>query len=389
MKQEIMQSKSRYTILIVDDIHINIKILTYLLRDEGYGTISAKSGEEALTILENKKVDLIILDVMMPSMDGFEVCRQLKIQPETAPIPIIFVTAKNQTEHIIKGLKAGAQDYVTKPFNNAELLARVNTHIELKVSRKRLEINNKVLEKAIEQRTKELELANRQLLRLDRSKTNFINIINHELRTPLNGIAGFSSLLEKELTTKRQQKLMQLLKDSVNRLATFMEASLLITKLDIEKYPIKKDVFSIKELLNKLLDILNTPIQTKNIEVVIDWNTIDELKVNADRQLFEIALRHILTNAVNFTGYESKIWVKAEITQEKNTISICDSGEGFSEEVLDGLFLLFSTGNVDYYSKGFGLGLATVKLIMDIHSGEIKLQNRDEGGACVKLIFNN
>ncbi len=146
-----MENKYQPIILIVDDVSINLQVLGNILKKSGYKISAALSGKQALTIIENTKPDLILLDIMMPEMDGFEVCKILKSKPETKDIPIIFLTAKTEKQDVIDGINLGAVDYVTKPFNSTELLARVNNHIELKLSKDELQRVNKELTTSLAQ----------------------------------------------------------------------------------------------------------------------------------------------------------------------------------------------------------------------------------------------
>jgi DNA-binding response OmpR family regulator len=134
--------KDNTYILVVDDNHENLKVVGNYLKEKNYKIALATDGESAMKILENNKIDLILLDIMMPGMDGFEVCRLLKEKEETKEIPIIFLTARNETEDIIKGFELGGVDYISKPFNKEELFARVNNHIQLKIAKDLLIQNN-------------------------------------------------------------------------------------------------------------------------------------------------------------------------------------------------------------------------------------------------------
>ena len=188
-----------YKLLIVDDLPKNLMVLGNILLKENFQIAYAKSGKEAIAQALENDFDLILLDIMMPDMDGYEVCRILRKEKQTAKTPIIFLTAKNDTESIVKGFEAGAQDYLTKPFNTNELLARVHTHLELKKNRQRLEILNNTLEEKVKERTAELEKANKKIETLDKAKSAFLGLISHEIRTPLNGIIGFLDILKQSI----------------------------------------------------------------------------------------------------------------------------------------------------------------------------------------------
>ena len=175
-------------ILIVDDIQKNLQLLANTLYDAGYEIAMAESGKEALEFLKDTLPDLILLDVMMPELSGFEVCKILKEDDRTKSVPVIFLTAKVETDSIIEGFELGAVDYVTKPFNSSELLSRVKTHVELKRSR------DKLIEYNIE------------LIKLNKTKSEFLGIAVHDLKNPLQGVMSFSDLLLQKFNESEEIK---------------------------------------------------------------------------------------------------------------------------------------------------------------------------------------
>ena len=189
-------------ILIIDDSPENIEVLGELLKH--YDRIVATDGEKGIQLAQRKpQPDLILLDIVMPGMSGFEVCKELKKLESTKSIPIIFITSKNDRSDILKGFQIGAQDFITKPFDSRELIARVKTQLELVFNRKKLEAINDWLEEQVMLRTQELIDTNKKLINannelrhLDASKAEFLKLISHEIRTPLNGILGFSQIIK-------------------------------------------------------------------------------------------------------------------------------------------------------------------------------------------------
>jgi two-component system sensor histidine kinase/response regulator len=192
-----------HNILIVDDIAENIEVLGTILALDGYKIGIARKGMEALMRARTGMYDLILLDIIMPEMDGFEVCRRLKSDSFTREIPIIFLSARIDKVSIVRGLEAGGQDYVTKPFNAHELLARIKTHIELREKTMALEVLNKSLEARVEERTAELIRAHKKLSLLEKAKSDFLAIISHEIRTPLNAVVNLIQLLQEMAVSDR------------------------------------------------------------------------------------------------------------------------------------------------------------------------------------------
>ncbi len=216
------------TILIVDDNPNNLQVLGKLLNEKKYKIEFAVDGQSALDWISEKQFDLILLDINMPGMSGYEVCRQIRTNREYDKLPIIFVSAENDKEAILKGFEMGGQDYITKPFDSRELIVRVNTHLSLKNSLGKLDCLNKHLEDKVRERTcqlkeaiEKLENANQKLIELDTAKMEFINLISHEIRTPLTGIIGPLQLLKVSSDTETISSMIEILDSSVNRLEVF------------------------------------------------------------------------------------------------------------------------------------------------------------------------
>ncbi|PLX09611.1 MAG: hypothetical protein C0598_11835 [Marinilabiliales bacterium] len=371
-------------ILIVDDVARNIQILGNILSSNGYQIAYAQNGKQALKITSSQMFDLILLDIMMPDMDGYEVCKYLKKNKETNSIPIIFLTAKADMDSIVKGFEIGGQDYITKPFNSAELLARVKTQIQLQVQKKQLKEANIVLEKEVQERTKQLQKANLLLEKLDKTKSDFLSIISHELRTPLNGIIGLTNLLSDTKVDKSQTEYIDHLKDVSERLVRFSDMALLITSLKIKKYQPDFLAVSVKHLIESAIKKYE---KSKKSKLIINYNSDDDnTLVFADADLIRQSIILIIENSFKYAGEDLPLDINVRNSENKVVIEIQDNGPGFSELALNRIFELFGAGDI-LHIEGSGLSLAAVKLIMEMHNGSIEAKNSENGGAILSLVF--
>jgi two-component system sensor histidine kinase/response regulator len=375
---------SQFTILMVDDNPKNLQLLGSTLRNEGYQLEFATSGNTALSWLEKRTFDLILLDIMMPEMTGFEVCEQIRKQEKHNDLSIIFLTAKTEKESILKGFNLGAQDYITKPFDTAELLARVRTHLELRYSREVLKNMNQILEEKVEARTTELQktlneliLANEKLLILDKAKSEFLHIISHEIRTPLNGIKGSLEIIRETAKESSVSNLFNILDASVCRLEKFSLLALKITQLKIGKYELDLQSIPCTLLMRTVLSRYEQQIAQKIIKLQYT-PAPEEDTICCDFEMFSLCLASIVDNAIKFTPKNSTIIIQQLTSDDYKTIEIIDEGPGFTKKALDNLFNLFSVGE-KHVNENEGLELALTKLIIDAHSGIIKVENLEKG----------
>lgn len=370
-------------ILIVDDVSKNIQILGNILAQEKFQIAYAQDGQQAIDICEVQDFDLILLDIMMPKMNGYEVCKKLKKNPDTSEIPIIFLTARADMDSIIKGFEIGGQDYITKPFNASELLARVNNHLTIKRQRERLKLMNNHLEYLVKERTMELETANHKLNVLDQAKSNFLSLISHEIRTPLNGVIGLTELLDQTNIDENQKEYLNYLKDVSSRLVKFSDIALLITALKINKYHPEIMSVSVNQLINDTITEFKLANDMSAIQIINNLPS-EILLIKADSDLIKTCFEMIIDNSVKFAGENAKVEISGTIDNGITTLIFSDDGPGFSDTSLNNLFGLFSSGDL-LHSEGAGLGLAAAKLILDAHEGSINIRNNKAGGAEVEI----
>ncbi|MBN2693200.1 hybrid sensor histidine kinase/response regulator [bacterium] len=386
MLDNISMEEKKGRILVVDDVAKNIQILGNILRKEGYQIAYATNGADALSMLLQTKFDLILLDIMMPELDGYETCKKIKDMPDSKDIPVIFLTARTDTESIVKGFELGGEDYITKPFNAQELLARVRTHVELRQKKEFLHSINDILKSKVQDKTKQLNDANERLSILEKAKGDFLKLISHEMRTPLNGMVLLTEQLEKTLTSPAQNENVQYLKTSIQKLLKFSSIALLITSLKAESYQLDFKTLPIEGVVKKVAKNIATNYQFKNVDVEYDVSKDNTYIVKADPHLLEECFSIVLDNAFRFSPSGSKITVLIQESDPYITIKISDNGPGFHKKYLKTLFEYFSTDNIDYHTEGLGLGLSASKLIIDSLSGLINVENKThESGAIVTI----
>lgn len=428
---ENFENKS-FKILIVDDIYKNIQLLGNILVNVNYDISYATSGEEALEIIKNNNFDLILLDIMMPGMNGFSVCENLKTNTSTKEIPIIFITAKNDSLSISKAFQLGGNDYITKPFDSNELLARVKTQIELRHKTLQLQKINYLLEEKVNIRTQQLTNANKRLSKLDKAKNDFLILINHELRTPLNGIRGFTYLLKEnfcipqiailisdlekmvfqhfecnfeipenlfrikkqfdnvneKIKKSNKNQYLDYIHESTEKLIKLSELILLITTLRADAYKINVEKFNVPNFLFRIIENNKINAEEKNITIKTEIENPD-LEIKIDPNLFTKCLNIILDNAIRYSPKNENIIIRVCEENKCVKIEIEDNGNGFSEDILNQIFDFFISDEIQHHTEGFGLGLAIAKLIMDTFEGEISVKNKKEKGAIVSLFLKS
>lgn len=386
-------SKSN-TILIVDDNPHNLQVLGNVLKDNNYEAEFATNGKAALEWLKNKQFDLILLDINMPGMNGFDVCKIIRSDITLSELPVIFLSADADRETILKGFEYGAQDYVTKPFDSRELMARVKTHLALKKSREQLKNLNLSLEEKVRERTQQLkeafdklETANLQLKELDIAKADFLKMISHQIRTPLNGLSGSIEILKEHKESEEIIKMIEILDISVKRLEKFSLNALLITEIKTERENFSKNYIPLSQLISNCLNDydLSNLISNRSIKVEVS-NMYSDLKIQGNLRLLQTAIINVLDNAIQFSDAESAIKLNVILNDKDVVLEIIDHGIAFPPKSIKIINEQLSSNELPI-NPNLGLGLNLVKLIMDFHYGKIILRNNKDTGTCVSLQF--
>ena len=366
-------------ILLVDDTPENIDVLNGMLGN--FKRKIATNGERALKIATGTTPpDLILLDIMMPGMDGYEVASRLRANETTKDIPIIFLTAKTAKEDIVKGFEAGGQDYVTKPFDPNELMARVITQLKLRHQQKMLENMNEILEQKVQERTAQLEASNKKLEEafeklkvLDVAKSNFLKLISHEIRTPLNGIIGSTYFLDDIIEDPDLKDFTKTLKESAERLERFSVNALFLTQLDTKRMETYQKPVGLLPAIEKALEENKKITEEKNISINHKPKAIPP--VIGDDMLIRKSLSETINNAVKFsTGQE--VTIEAFEEEDKVRVRISNTGPVIPEEKLQRMTEVFGLAD-QHMDKNAGLGLAIVSACQNLVNGELNIESTD------------
>lgn len=358
-------------VLLVDDTQANLDVLCELLEREGYAISMAPNGEVALRIVQRVQPDLILLDVMMPGLNGFEVCQRLKVDEMTRDIPVIFITAETLTESVVAGFDAGGVDYILKPFREEEVLVRVDTH---------LKINH--LTKALAKKNDALLHANEQIQIATERKSRFLANITHELRTPMTAIIGFTEMaLMREgdrLSEKQRDNLGKVIR-SGHRLSDMVNELLDLSKIEAGHVEVDVSHFDLPELLEECCDTLR-PLVKSDVELILDVSK-DIGEVTSDNKKLRQIVINLLSNAVKFTqaGY---VTLRAVQEGDHCVVSVIDTGPGIPPAAIANIFDEFQqVPGTSSEHKGTGLGLSITKSLTHLLDGQIKVESNIPNGA--------
>ena len=358
---------SEYKILIVDDVMSNVLLLKVLLTNEKFAIATASNGRQALEQVEKENPDLVLLDVMMPDMSGFEVAQHLKSSPKTADIPIIFLTALNSTTDIVKGFQVGANDFISKPFNKEELIIRVIHQISL-VAAKRLILS----------KTEELQ-------RTIAGRDKLYSVIAHDLRSPMGSIKMVLNMLILNLPAEKigteMYELLTMANQTTEDVFSLLDNLLKWTKSQIGKLNVVYQDVDLVEVTDSVIEIFSMVASLKKIK--IREMKPEKMMVNADIDMLKTVVRNLLSNAIKFSKENSEVLVKMEEVDGMAVVSVKDYGCGISEEGqkkllhTDTHFSTFGTNN----EEGSGLGLLLCKDFVVKNGGKLWFTSKEGVGS--------
>ncbi len=391
-------------ILAIDDVETNIHVLTKTLKSEGYEILAALTGEKGISIAERRKPDLILLDVAMPIMNGFEVCTKLKANPITKDIPIIFVTADAHADAIAAAYSAGGVDYVVKPFHKDELVARIRTHLRLQAAQTQLALQNENLEQKIIERTAELqttiqqlheEIKKREIIQNERDKSieiikkfnkqqsDFVTLISHEFRTPLTIVhASFDiiRLISQNHDIYHDTRFTKGISGIEKGLHDIQRITESVDRLNQVQSIISSNTLVPVPILQHMQMIVNH-FHERHSESSIAFNTYgcdETIHVMTHIRLLEIMLTELFDNALKYSSHPQSVTVSLTLSNNEAVITISDNGYGIPQSTLETLFKVFQRGQNEMElgtKRGLGIGLGLVGMCNDAMNGNIEVQS--------------
>ncbi len=402
-------------ILVVDDNPANLAILVDLLDEKGFDVLTAKDGDSGIKRAEIARPDLILLDILMPGIDGFETCRRLKGSEKTKNIPVIFITAMTDTTDKVRGFALGAVDYIPKPIQPDEVLARVNTHLTIQQLQNTLREKNAELQEALRNEReareelieKALETRRAQLAALESKKAKeaaeaasyakavFLTNVGHELRTPLNGVLGFAPVLRRDPTLSVEQKSkVESIERSGNRLLKLIREILETVSLETKKMELHESDVQLPELLITIAQTARVQAQHKGLTFYYEAAPDIPIVIYSDEDRLRHVLFSLLDNAIKYTEQGRVTFrvtkvedddLKSQISNLKSQIHfrIEDTGIGIPEDQLESIFLPFKQV-AEYLQKkdgGVGLGLFISRSLVRLMGGELHVKSTPGEGS--------
>ena len=373
-----LHSNGKNNIMAVDDQPANLRLLEELLSRRGHMVRSFPRGRLALEAATRTPPDLVLLDIDMPEMSGFKVCELLKSDERLATIPVIFLSALNDTSDKVHAFQCGGVDYVTKPFQVDEVQARVETHLKIHSLQKELQLHANHLERLVASRTNELRESQARLRVLDRAKSDFLRLIHHELRSPLNGILGVGELVLDELgLSDGAGELRQMFDLSRQRMLAILDDALLLTEIEVTSRTFSSEVADLLPTLRSAVEGAAAFAQSRG--VTIEFDPGQSCAVIAQRSLLQKAIQALLETAVKFSKVGQEVRLTCETAPSGAQVLIRSCGR-IPESALPNFFEVFSIGDAITPGGDLGLGPPVSHRILSLFDGSITVENLEPRG---------
>jgi two-component system, sensor histidine kinase and response regulator len=366
-------------IMIVDDNPANLKLLEDMLLGQGHEVRSFPLGRMALAAALKNPPDLILLDINMPEMNGYEVCERLKSSPELSDIPVIFLSALNETEDKVLAFRSGAVDYVSKPFQFEEVHARVETHLNLHHLRQALKQQNERLEEAVAARTRELAEANNRLTLLDRSKNEFLSLISHEFRTPLNGLLGVGDLILEEMpATEENNEFRSMFERSRRRILSILDDALLLTQIDVSGERFRSAPVSLSLVLSRAIAGAAEFAVSRGVTLAPPLEEPD--LVAGDQDMLIRAFSALFETAVKFSEKGGSVRLSSDVLPDSRRVIVESQGRTIPVPALGRFFDIFSIAEPITPGGDLGLGPPMAYRILSLFGASVSVANLDPPG---------
>lgn len=352
------------TILIVDDNEMNRDLLAGVLERGDYHSMTASDGQAALRLVREHEIDLVLLDINMPRMSGYEVCEQLKADEHTADIPVIFISALGETDNIVKGFDVGGGDYITKPFKYREVLARVEGQLLMYWQKRQIEAM--------------IERERNQHRMLDEMRKQFIGSATHDLKNPIFIISGYMDMLERMpviVENERAQNYIGAMRRGVTKMNNLVRDMLDLLQLE-HGVELEKTDYVFSSFVRESVQDMPLRAQEKGVSFAVDVPD-DRTTIAIDPKRMNRVMDNLVSNAIKYTPEGGSVWVTASLADDKATIEVSDNGLGIPEETLPRLFEPFQRVETEEHmaQEGTGLGLSIVKAIVEQHGGQVSVQS--------------
>jgi two-component system sensor histidine kinase/response regulator len=382
------QAENKGNIMAVDDNPANLRLLEGMLRQQGYQVRSFPRGRLALAAAAENPPELILLDINMPEMTGYEVCERLKADEKLAPIPVVFLSALDETGDKVKAFRSGGVDYITKPFQLEEVQARVETHIELRRLQRALQLQNDNLGELVDLRTSELADANARLRVLDRTKSDFLNLISHEFRTPLNGLLGVGELLlEESCSGSDGDELRGLFQRSRQRILAILDDAMLLTQIEVDGGAFPLGPVCLGSILREASEHACGLAQSR--QVSLQQVPSDPGFVLGNQDLLIKAMRALIEAAVKFSEAGETVRLACRPVEDSFEVTIESLGRTLPEPAIPKFFDIFTIGEAVTPGGDLGLGPAVAYRILSLFGGSVKIENQIPAGIRLTVVLRN